>query len=158
MTVETYLRAQVPGYPFDIAVLENAALSPIFAKPKSLPAICIKDVVEENVYNESWEKSLKYATSTLFYSAAGIFSGGSRSEQVGDVHSSLSGFIVTQSDREYYRNMGDKLRQEIGATVEEQVQEQGGMFDASCRQKRLQQRCSTPSSMTFVYWQGYRLK
>lgn len=131
MTVEAYLRAQVPGYPFEIAVLENAALSPIFAKPEALPSISIKDVIEDNADNEEWVKALKYATSTLFYSASGVFSGGSRSEQVGDVHASLSGFIITQSDREYYRSMGDKLRREIGYEPEEQVTEQGGMFDAT---------------------------
>lgn len=131
MTVEAYLRAQVPGYPFEIAVLENAVLSPIFARPNVLRPLSIKDIVEDNADDKEWVKSLKYATSTLFYSASGIFSGGSRSEQVGDVHASLSGFIITQSDRENYRNMGDKLRKEIGYEPEETIQMQGGMFDAS---------------------------
>lgn len=131
MTVEAYLRAQVPGYPFEIGVLENAVLSPIFARPDPLHSLSIKDIVEDNANDKEWVKSLKYATSTLFYSASGVFSGGSRSEQVGDIHASLSGFIITQSDREYYRNMGDKLRKEIGYEPEETIQMQGGMFDAS---------------------------
>ena len=131
MTVEAYLRAQVPGYPFDIEVLENAAMSPIFAKPEALRPISINDEILDHAGEEDWVKALKYATSTLFYSAAGMFSGGSRSEQVGDVHASQSGFIITQADREYYRNMGDKLREEIGYEPEESAQEQGGMFDAS---------------------------
>lgn len=131
MTVEAYLRAQVPGYPFEMAVLDNAALSPIFARPEALRAISVKDVIEDNADDEEFVKSLKYATSTLFYSASGVFSGGSRSEQVGDVHASLSGFIITQADREYYRAMADKLREEIGAEVEEDVTDKGGMFDAS---------------------------
>lgn len=131
MTVEAYLRAQVPGYPFEISVLENAVLSPIFARPDPLHSLSIKDIVEDNASDKEWVKSLKYATSTLFYSASGVFSGGSRSEQIGDVHASLSGFIITQSDREYYRNMGDKLRKEIGYEPEETIQMQGGMFDAS---------------------------
>lgn len=131
MTVEAYLRAQVPGYPFEIEVLENAALSPIFAKPEALRPISINDVIEDNVDQEDWAKALKYATSTLFYSAAGMFSGGSRSEQVGDVHASQSGFIITQADREYYRSMGDKLRGEIGYELEVAVQDTGGAFDAT---------------------------
>lgn len=131
MTVEAYLRAQVPGYPFDIEVLENAAMSPIFAKPEALRPISISDEILDHADEENWVKALKYATSTLFYSAAGMFSGGSRSEQVGDVHASQSGFIITQADREYYRNMGDKLRGEIGYEPEESVQNQGGMFDAT---------------------------
>lgn len=131
MTVEAYLRSKVPGYPFETAVLENAAISPIFAKPKALRPISLNDVVEENAGDEDFVKSLKYATSTLFYSASGVFSGGSRSEQVGDVHASLSGFTIIQADREYYRSLGDKLRGELGMEAEERVSEKGGMFDAT---------------------------
>ena len=131
MTVEAYLRAQVPGYPFDTEVLENAAMSPIFAKPEALRPISIDDEILDHAGEEDWVKALKYATSTLFYSAAGMFSGGSRSEQVGDVHASQSGFIITQADREYYRSMGDKLRGEIGYEPEESAQDQAGMFDAT---------------------------
>lgn len=141
MTVEAYLRAQVPGYPFDTEVLENAALSPIFAKPEALRPISIDDEILDHAGEEDWAKALKYATSTLFYSAAGMFSGGSRSEQVGDVHASQSGFIITQADREYYRSMGNKLREEIGYEPEESVQDTGGMrdgaeFRTACRPKR----------------------
>lgn len=136
MTVEAYLRAQVPGYPFDAAVIENAAVSPIFARPEALCPLNTGDIVEDNADDEGWVKSLKYATSTLFYSAAGVFSGGSRSEQVGDVHASQSGFTITQSDREYYRKVADRLRGEIGADVEESVAESGGAFDATDKRKR----------------------
>ncbi len=141
MTVEAYLRAQVPGYPFETEVLENAALSPIFAKPEALRPISIDDEILDHAGEEDWVKALKYATSTLFYSAAGMFSGGSRSEQVGDVHASQSGFIITQADREYYRSMGDKLRGEIGYEPDESVQDTGGMrdgaeFRTACRPRR----------------------
>lgn len=131
MIVEAYLRARVPGYHLDIEVLEDAAMSPIFAKPEALRPISIYDEILDHADDDGWVKALKYATSTLFYSAAGMFSGGARSEQVGDVHASQSGFIITQSDREYYRKMGDKLRREIGYDPEEPVKEQGGMFDAT---------------------------
>ncbi len=131
MTVEEHLRGEIPGYPFEEYVLKKAALSPIFAKPTALKAIALEDVVEDNADDEDFVKSLVYATSTLYYSAAGAFSGGSRSEQVGDVHASISGFIITQADRAYYRQMGDKLRGDIGAEIEETAQEQGGMFDAT---------------------------
>lgn len=131
MTVEAYLRAQVPGYPVDVEVLENAAMSPIFAKPEALHPISISNEILDHAGEEDWIKVLKYATSTLFYSAAGMFSGGSCSEQVGDVHASQSRFIITQADREYYRNMGDKFREEIRYEPEESMQKQGGMFDAT---------------------------
>ena len=132
MTVEEYLRGEIPGYLFEESVLKKAALSPIFAKPTAMKAIALEDVVEDNAADEEFVRSLTYATSTLYYSAAGAFSGGSRSEQVGDVHASLSGFIITQADRAYYRSMGDKLRGDIGADIDETLQETGGMFDATC--------------------------
>lgn len=131
MTVEEHLRGEIPGYPFEEYVLKKAALSPIFAKPTAMRAIALEDVIEDNADDEDFVRSLTYATSTLYYSAAGAFSGGSRSEQVGDVHASMSGFIITQADRAYYRSMGDKLRGDVGADIDETLQETGGMFDAS---------------------------
>lgn len=131
MTVEAYLRAQVPGYPFDAGVIANAALSPIFAKPNPLKALSLQDEVEHFATNDDFLAALKYATSTLYYSAAGAFSGGSTSEQVGDIRSSQSGFIITQRDREYYRLMGNKLRGELGCEVEDVVETTSGMFDAT---------------------------
>lgn len=137
MTVEEKLRATIPGYPFEMVVLKNAAISPIFAKPTPLRAINLDDEIEDNADDDDWVRSLKYALSTLYYSASGVFSGGSRSEQVGDVRTSLSGFIVTQADRDDWRTRARRLRGEIGCEEEEDVTEQGGMFDASyLRRKR----------------------
>ena len=140
MTVEEYLNAEIPGYPFKHEVLEKAALSPIFAKPVKMRAIALGDVIEDYADDEDFIRSLTYATSTLYYSAAGAFSGGSRSEQVGDVHASMSGFIITQADRAYYRSMGDKLRGDVGAEIEETEQDTGGMFDASSLRNNPKQR------------------
>lgn len=135
MTVEAYLRAKVPGYPFEMSVLENAAISPVFAKPEALMALSLDDEIEshivDGVMDEEFEKSLKYASSTLYYSVSGVFSGGSRSEQVGDVRASLSGFIITQYDRDYYRRLANRLRKELGMDVEEDVASGGKAFDAS---------------------------
>lgn len=136
MTVEAYLRARVPGYPFEMPTLEDAVASPIFAKPVALNALSLKDTIEDNASDENWVKSLKYATSTLYYSIAGVFSGGSRSEQVGDIRTSQSGFVITKSDRDYYRGLGDKIRKQIGAELEESATEQGGMFDAAYLSKK----------------------
>lgn len=131
MTVEAYLRARVPGYPFERTTLEDAALSPILAKPKAFRAIGLADVIEDNADDEEFLVSLKYATSTLYYSVAGVFSGGSRSEQMGNIRTSLSGFIITQADREYYRNMADTLRDDLGSNIEKNVTEDSGAFDAT---------------------------
>lgn len=144
MTVEAYLRAKVPGYPFEMTVLENAAVSPVFAKPTALQALNLSDEleshIEDGVMNEDFEKALKYAESTLYYSVSGAFSGGSRSEQVGDVRASLSGYIITQSDRDFYRNMANKLRKELGVEAEESATTSGVAFDASRLGRRPSQR------------------
>lgn len=131
MTVEAYLRARVPGYTFERPTLEDAALSPIFAKPEAFKAIGLADVIEDKADDEEFLASLKYATSTIYYSVAGVFSGGSRSEQMGNIRTSQSGFIITQADREYYRGKGDTLRKELGVDVEEDAPEESGMFDAT---------------------------
>lgn len=137
MTVREHFEAAIPGYPVQSleAVLKSAAFSPALATPP-LTALDLDDDIAEHLSDEVWMKSLKYALSTLYYSMSGVFSGGSRSEQVGDVRASLSGFIITQADREYYRAMGDKLRKEAGYEPEEPVQETGGMFDASYLRRR----------------------
>lgn len=115
--------------------MKSAAFSPALATPP-LMALDLGDDIAEHLDDDVWMKSLKYALSTLYYSMSGVFSGGSRSEQVGDVKASLSGFIITQADREYYRSMGDKLRKEAGYEPEEPVQDTGGMFDASYLRRR----------------------
>lgn len=135
MTVEAYLRAEIPGYPFKEEVIARAAYSPRKAKPIKLRALSLNDVVEDYDDDEEFDKSLTYALSTLYYSAAGAFSGGSRHEQVGDISASMSGFIITQKDRDYYRSMGDKLRGVVGAAIEEMQSDSGGMFDASSLRK-----------------------
>lgn len=137
MTVREQLEAAVPGYPVQSlgAVLKSAAFSPALATPPLLP-LDLEDDISEHLDDDVWMKSLKYALSSLYYSMSGVFSGGSRSEQVGDVRASLSGFIITQADREYYRSMGDKLREELGYEVEETEQDMGGMFDASYLRRR----------------------
>lgn len=132
MTVREQFESAIPGYPAQSlgAVLKSAAFSPALAQPRLL-ALDLDDDIADYLDDQEWMTSLKYALSTLYYSMSGVFSGGSRSEQVGDVRASLSGFVITQSDREYYRSMGDKLRKEIGYEPEETVQESGGMFDAT---------------------------
>ena len=149
MTVEAYLRAKVPGYPFEMTVLENAAVSPVFAKPTALQPLNLGDEIEshieDGVMNPDFEKALKYAESTLYYSVSGAFSGGSRSEQVGDGRASLSGFIITQADRDFYRNLAHKLRKELGVEIEDLGTTSGKAFDASGLARR-------PSSKVSKLW------
>lgn len=146
MTVEAYLRAKVSRYPFEMSVLENAALSPIFAKPSALSPLDLNDEVEahivDGVMDAEFERALKYAESTLYYSVSGAFSGGSRSEQVGDVRASLSGFIITQADRDFYRNLAHKLRKELGVEIEDLGTTAGRAFDASALGRRPSQSAS----------------
>ena len=136
MTVEEWLRAQI-DYPFRDEVLVNAAFSPALAEPVRLRALSLDELIDDNIDDEFFIRSLKYALSTLYYSAAGMFSGGSRSEQVGDIRASMSGYVITQRDRDHFRKTGDKLRVAVGAAVEEVQPDSGGMFDASNLRKRL---------------------
>lgn len=138
MNVETYLRAQVPGYPLDIAVLEYAAMSPLMATPLPFQPITLSDEIDANATDENFIESLKYATSTLFYAMSGVFSGGSQSESVGDVSASRSGFVVTQADRDYYRARANKIRMQLGSDLQETALEDAIMFDATFLRDRIE--------------------
>lgn len=137
MKVSEYFEAAVPGYPVQSlgSVMKSAAFSPVLASPALIP-LNLDDDISDHLEDAVWMKSLKYALSSLYYSMSGVFSGGSRSEQVGDVRASLSGFTITQSDREYYRSLADKIRGEIGYKTEEVSSDSGGMFDASPLRRR----------------------
>lgn len=137
MKVSEYFEAAIPGYPVRSlgSVMKSAAFSPVLATPALTP-LNLDDDISDHLEDAVWMKSLKYAESSLYYSMSGVFSGGSRSEQVGDVRASLSGFTITQSDREYYHSKADKIRREIGYKVEEVSADSGGMFDASPYRRR----------------------
>ena len=138
MNVEMYLRAQVPGYPLDLAVLEYAVISPLMATPIPFQSITLNDEIDTNAADENFIESLKYATSTLFYAMSGVFSGGSTSETVGDVSASRSGFIITKSDREYYRSRANKLRSELGTDLMDNPASESVMFDATYLRDRIE--------------------
>lgn len=137
MKVSEYFEQAVPGYPVQSlgSVMKGAAFSPVLASPALTP-LNLDDDISDHLEDAVWMKSLKYALSSLYYSMSGVFSGGSRSEQVGDVRASLSGFTITQSDREYYRSLADKIRGEIGYKTEKVSSDSGGMFDASPLRRR----------------------
>jgi hypothetical protein len=131
MTVEAYLRAKIPGYPFTTDVIESTLVSPLFAKPTVLKELNLDDDVAEVARDCELTQSLRYAESTLYYAVSGVFSGGSRSEQVGDVKITLSGFTLTEADRDYYRQLADTIREELGCEVENNPNADSGMFDAT---------------------------
>lgn len=130
-TVKEYLQGQFQNYRIDDAVFKAAAVSPLLAKPQRFMAIELDADFTDYCDDEVMMNSLQYALSSLCYSMSAAFSGGSRSEQVGDVHASETGRTITQQDREYYQSLGDKIRKDLGCEIEETVQEQGGMFDAT---------------------------
>ena len=136
MTIREYLQGQFQNYRIDEAVMKAAAVSPVLAKPRRLMAVELEADFADYSENEEMLDSVLYTLSSLYYSMSAAFSGGSRSEQVGDVHASESGRIITKQDREYYRSLGDKLRRGLGCEVEEAVQEQGGMKDFTYKRNR----------------------
>lgn len=134
MTVEMYLRAKLGSFPVAYGVLELAVLSP---SEVGLPQISLLDNVEDLWADEQLSKSLKYALSTLYYSASCYFSGSSQSEQVGDVRASISNFTIDWGNRYLWHRLANKLRMELGFEPEEELVEASGtMFDATPLSRR----------------------
>ena len=126
MTVEKYLRSLVFGLDLPIEILERASFSPMEV---GLESIELDDDVQDLLQDEDFQKRLDYAASTVYYSVLGVFAGSGYSEQVGDVRTSRSGFVVTADDRLRYKSLGDALRLKHNFPTDTSV-EVGGMFDA----------------------------
>jgi hypothetical protein len=126
MTVEKYLRSLVFGLDLPIEILERASFSPMEV---GLEPIELDDDVQDLLQDKDFQKRLDYASSTVYYSVLGVFAGGGYSEQVGDVRTSRSGFVVTADDRLRYKSLGDALRLKHNFPTDTSV-EVGGMFDA----------------------------
>lgn len=133
MTVEQWLRGHFHGLGNQIEknVLEVAALSPIGALPSSMPPVYLDDSVEDIYTNDVTMRSLKYALSTLYYSMSASITGGTKSEKRGNRQISIGGYPLTTKDREAFRSLGDRLREELGAEKDSDISDDGGMFDAS---------------------------
>lgn len=138
MTVEQWLRGHFHGLGNQIEgnVLEVAAISPLEARPEPLRVVALTDTVEDYIGDEEYMKGLNYALSTLYYSMSAAITGGTKSEKRGNRQISIGGYPLTTKDREAFRALGDKLRRELGAEVDEEVTDSGGMFDATGLQPR----------------------
>ena len=126
MTLEKYLRSLVFGLDLPIEILERASFSPMEV---GLESIELDDDVQDLLQDEDFQKRLDYASSTVYLSVLGVFAGGGYSEQVGDVRTSRSGFVVTADDRLRNMSLGDALRLKHNFPTDTSV-EVGGMFDA----------------------------
>ena len=93
--------------------------------------VALTDEVEDYIGDEEYMKGLNYALSTLYYSMSAAITGGTKSEKRGNRQISIGGYPLTTKDREAFRALGDKLRRELGAEVEDEVTDSGGMFDAA---------------------------
>lgn len=133
MTVEQWLRGHFHGLGNQIEknVLEVAAISPMGARPSSIPPVYLDDSVEDIYTNDVTMRSLKYALSTLYYSMSASITGGTKSEKRGNRQISIGGYPLTTKDREAFRALGDRLRDELGAEKDSDISDDGGMFDAS---------------------------
>lgn len=138
MTVEQWLRGHFHGLGNQIEgnVLEVAAISPLEARPTPFRVVALTYEVEDYIGDEEYMKGLNYALSTLYYSMSAAITGGTKSEKRGNRQISIGGYPLTTKDREAFRALGDKLRRELGAEVEEEVTDNGGMFDATYKQFR----------------------
>lgn len=133
MTVENWLRGHFHGLgnQIEVNVLEVAAMSPIEARPIPFKAVSLTDDVNDLVGDTGSMNGLNYALSTLYYSMSAAITGGTKSEKRGNRQISIGGYPLTTKDREAFRALGDKLRKELGAEVDEEVTDNGGMFDAT---------------------------
>lgn len=138
MTVESWLRGHFHGLgsQIEVNVLEVAAMSPIEARPTPFAPISLTDEVSDLVGDSEAMKGLNYALSTLYYSMSAAITGGTKSEKRGNWQLSIGGYPLTTKDREAFRALGDKLRKELGAEVDEEVTDNGGMIDASNMRKK----------------------
>lgn len=142
MTVENWLRGQFQGIGTQIeaSVLEAAALSPVFAKPTAFQTVNLSDEIDEYLDDTEFLNGLNYALSTLYYSMSAAITGGTKSEKRGNRSISIGGYPLTTKDREAFRALGDKLRRELGADIDDNVADTGGMFDA--RDKAIRRFCA----------------
>lgn len=133
MTVEDWLRGQFQGIGQQIErnVLETAALSPAFARPNRLRVVDLADDVEDYLEEPEFLNGLRYALSTLYYAMSAAITGGTKSEKRGNRQISIGGYPLTTKDREAFRALGDKLRGQLGAELDEEVTDNGGMCDGS---------------------------
>ena len=133
MTVEQWLRGHFHGLGNQIEtnVLEVAAISPIEARPTKLRVVSLDDAIEDYIEDAEYRKGLNYALSTLYYSMSAAITGGTKSEKRGNRQISIGGYPLTTKDREAFRALGDKLRKELGVEPDEEVTDNGGMFDAT---------------------------
>lgn len=133
MTVKEYLRAEIPGYPWDDSVIEKAVVSPIFAKPSPMTGLELGMDIIEVGRDPELKPALRYSLSTLYYMACGLVSGGNKTEQVGNRRVSVSGYNITDAERERWRRIADSIRTELGCELEHTALNESGMFDASMR-------------------------
>ena len=98
--------------------------------------VYLEDRVEDMYGDENMMKSLKYALSTLYYSMSASITGGTKSERRGNRQISIGGYPLTTKDREAFRSLGDRIREELGSEKEDEYSDEGGMFDAAYLRSR----------------------
>ncbi len=142
MTVESWLRGKFQGIGSQIEgnVLESAALSPVFAKPRAFSEVMLGDNVRDYIRNQEMMNGLLYTLSSLYYSMSAAITGGTKSEKRGNRSISIGGYPLTTADREAFRKEADRIRKELGCEIEEAITDTGGAFDASKLKSRPKSR------------------
>lgn len=93
------------------------------------------DDIDDYDDDPTFQIRLDYASSTVYYSVLGVFSGGGYTEQVGDVKVVRSSYTVTKDDRDRFRLLADALRRKHGFDVESA--DDGGIYDATYLRRRV---------------------
>ena len=133
------MRSLVPGLDLQTNVVARAARSPIEV---GLDRLGLDEDIDyepgsgsgsggDRVSDVDFQMRLDYASSTIYYSVLGVFTGGGYAEQVGDVRATRSGHTITMADRARFKAMGDELRKKWGWPISEEGTASSEMFDAS---------------------------
>lgn len=148
MTVEEWLRGHFHGLgnQIELNTLQVAALSPLEARPNSFRAVALSDEIEDYIGDVDYMNGARYALSTLYYAMSSAITGGTKSEKRGNRQISIGGYPLTTKDRESFRALGDKLRGQLGAELDEDVSDSGSMFDATYLRSGNKPKISTTST------------
>lgn len=138
MTVEQWLRGHFIGLGnlIEVDTLRVAAQSPSQAKPTPLRGVDLMENLEDNFYDEEFEKGLDYALSTLYYLMARSALGGSKSERRGNRQVSISGFALTPQQCENYLKDSKDIREALGCEPEKVEIGSSKAFDAAYLTRR----------------------
>lgn len=122
ITIEQFLRSKLPNVEFtedNLAVIANSPAD------VGLEPFELTDAAYPSDMDSLFMQRRNYMESNLWYSALGMFSGGSVTEKIGDESYSRTGYTITEGDRDRFKAIGDSLREKAGFAPEGYSEDEG---------------------------------